>query len=136
MTDDIYRQLGERLNKNFMRLPLGEPVLAFLKKTFTPAQAEIGAAFPIGAHPLEDLAQALNRDPNELFAALDAMADEGLIFIHRDEAGESHYSLPPFFPGIVEFQTLRGAENQREKRDGACRQKHGGLPGRGRKRAV
>ncbi|MFZ5564792.1 MAG: 4Fe-4S binding protein [Thermodesulfobacteriota bacterium] len=115
MNDDIYRKLGERLNKNFMRLPLGEPVLAFLKKAFTPEQAAIGAAFPMGAHTLEDLAQALSRDPDELFAALDAMADEGLIFIHRDDTGHSLYSLPPFFPGIVEFQTMRGAENQREK---------------------
>ncbi|MEW6076490.1 MAG: 4Fe-4S binding protein [Thermodesulfobacteriota bacterium] len=111
MTEDIYLKLGERLNKNFMRLPLGEPVLNFLKKAFSPEQAEIAAGLPMGAHPLEHLAGVLNRDPDELYAIFDRMADRGLIFIHRDEAGVNHYSLPPFFPGIVEFQTMRGTEN-------------------------
>ncbi len=111
MTEDIYVKLGERLNQNFMKLPLGEPVLAFLKKAFLPEQAEIAANLPMGAHPLEHLAGVLGRDPNELFEMLDRMADKGLVFIHRDDAGVHHYSLPPFFPGIVEFQTMRGTES-------------------------
>ena len=110
MTEDIYLKLGERLNRNFMKLPLGEPVLAFLKKAFSPEQAEIAANLPMGAHSLEHLAGVLQRDADGLFDVFDRMADKGLIFIHRDDDGVRHYSLPPFFPGIVEFQTMRGTE--------------------------
>jgi NAD-dependent dihydropyrimidine dehydrogenase PreA subunit len=110
MTEDIYLKLGERLNKNFMKLPLGEPVLAFLRKVFTPEQAEVAAGLPMGAHPLDHLAGVLHREPGELFSIFDRMADRGIIFIHRDDAGVNYYSLPPFFPGIVEFQTMRGTE--------------------------
>lgn len=114
MAEDIYTKLGERLNKNFMRLPLGEPVLAFLRNAFTNEQAEIAANLPLGAHPLEHLAGMLNRKPDELFKLFDRMADKGLIFIHKDDDGVNHYSLPPFFPGIVEFQTMRGTETARD----------------------
>lgn len=110
MTEDIYLKLGERLNKNFMKLPLGEPVLDFLRQVFTPEQAQIAACLPMGAHPLAHLAGDLNLDPDELYAIFDRMADKGLIFIHKDDDGVNHYSLPPFFPGIVEFQTMRGTE--------------------------
>lgn len=111
MTEEIYVRLGERLNRNFMKLPLGEPVLDFLKKAFLPEQAEVAANLPLGAHPLTHLSDVMGRDPKALFTMLDQMADKGLIFIHRDEDGIDRYSLPPFFPGIVEFQTMRGTED-------------------------
>ena len=110
MTEDIYLKLGERLNRNFMRLPLGEPVLDFLRKAFTPEQAQVAANLPMGAHPLDHLAGVLNRESEALFTIFDRMADKGIIFIHKDDHGVNHYSLPPFFPGIVEFQTMRGSE--------------------------
>jgi len=110
MTEDIYLKLGERLNQNFMKLPLGEPVLAFLRKAFSPEQATIAAHLPLGAHPLDHLAGELSRDPEALFSLLDRMADKGLVFIHQNDEGVNQYSLPPFFPGIVEFQTMRGSE--------------------------
>jgi len=115
MAEDVYVRLGERLNKNFMKLPLGEPVLDFLRQVFTPEQAQIAADLPMGAHPLAYLAGVLNRDAEELDAVFDRMADRGLIFIHRDDDGVSYYSLPPFFPGIVEFQTMRGTETAEDK---------------------
>lgn len=110
MSEDVYLKLGERLNRNFMRLPLGEPVLAFLKKAFNEEEAQIGAGFPIGSHPLDHLARVFDRDPEALFVLLDRMADKGLMFIHENDQGEKEYSLPPFFPGIVEFQSMRGGE--------------------------
>lgn len=45
---------------------------------------------------------------------LDRMADRGLIFIHENNQGEKEYSLPPFFPGIVEFQSMRGTETEED----------------------
>ena len=114
MADDIYVNLGKRLNKNLMRLPLGDPVIAFLKKAFTPAQAEIGAGFPIGSHTLPHLARVFQKEEDKLLSMLDTMADKGLMFIYENDANEKEYSLPPFFPGIVEFQSMRGTETQED----------------------
>lgn len=114
MMEEIYQKLGERLNKNFMRLPLGEPVLSFLKQAFNEEEAAIGAGFPMGSHPLSRLVDIFHREADSLALLLDQMADKGLIFIHKNESGEQEFSLPPFFPGLVEFQSMRGGETPKE----------------------
>ena len=116
MSEDIYVKLGERLNQNQVKLPLIEPVLAFLRDVFTEEQAGLGAEFPTGAHSLKQLAEQLNRDETGLERLLEEMADEGLIFVEKKEDDQKEYSLSPFAPGIFEFQSLRGEETDKVKR--------------------
>ena len=128
MSEDIYVRLGERLNQNPVKLPLIEPVLAFLREVFTEEQAGLGAEFPLGAHTLKQLAEQLNRHEGPLERLLEEMADEGLIFVKKKEKGEKEYSLSPFAPGIFEFQSLKGEENDKvKKRIKALREVHEGL---------
>ncbi len=128
MSEDIYVKLGERLNQNQVKLPLIDPVLAFLRDVFTEEQARLGAEFPTGAHTLKHLAEQLNRDEGLLERLLEEMADEGLIFVEKKERGEKEYSLSPFAPGIFEFQSLRGEETDKvKKRLALIRGVHEGL---------
>ena len=115
MSEDVYVKLGERLNQNRARLPLIEPVLAFLRDVFTEEQAGLGAEFPTGAHTLKQLAKQLNRDPTGLERLLEEMADEGLVFIEKKN-DQKAYSLSPFVPGIFEFQSIKGEETDKVKR--------------------
>jgi len=110
MDSDLYRRLGERLNKNMVRYPLIEPVLIFLKRIFTEEQAALGAEFPMGAHTAGDLAATLGRQEAALKDLLETMADQGLMFVSRSDQAEPEYSLVPFVPGLVEFQSMRGTE--------------------------
>jgi Pyruvate/2-oxoacid:ferredoxin oxidoreductase delta subunit len=110
MDSDLYRKLGERLNQNMVRFPLIEPVLLFLKRIFAEEQAALGAEFPMGAHTARDLAASLDRQESALTDLLEAMADQGLIFVSTNDEAEKEYSLVPFVPGLVEFQSMRGTE--------------------------
>jgi Pyruvate/2-oxoacid:ferredoxin oxidoreductase delta subunit len=114
MDSDVYRRLGERLNQNMVRYPLIEEVLRFLKRIFSEEEAALGAEFPLGAHTARDLAITLGREENELADFLERMADQGLIFVSKNDEGESKYSLVPFVPGLVEFQSMRGTETEED----------------------
>jgi NAD-dependent dihydropyrimidine dehydrogenase PreA subunit len=116
MSEDIHVKLGERLNQNLFKLPLIEPVLAFLRDVFTEEQAELGAEFPPGAHTVNDLAKQLNREEADLERRLEEMADEGLVFVEKKANHEKLYSLSPFVPGIFEFQSMKGEETDKVKR--------------------
>jgi Pyruvate/2-oxoacid:ferredoxin oxidoreductase delta subunit len=110
MDSDVYRRLGERLNQNVVRYPLIDPVLLFLKRIFSEEQAALGAELPLGAHTAGDLAVSLGREESALRELLETMADQGLIFTSTNDEGETEYSLVPFVPGLVEFQSIRGTE--------------------------
>ncbi len=116
MQDDLYIQLGNRLNQNDFQLPLIEEVLVFLREVFSEEQAKLGASFPMGAHTLKALSKSLSREEDALERLLESMADEGLIFIARTEKGDKEYSLPPLVPGILEFQNIKGDETDKVKK--------------------
>ncbi|ACL02857.1 4Fe-4S ferredoxin iron-sulfur binding domain protein [Desulfatibacillum aliphaticivorans] len=116
MKEDVYTRLGERLNKNPTRMPLVPEVLEFLQSIFNEEEAQVGADFPLGSHPVEALAEAMEREPEELRAMLESMADKGLVFSKDKDSGVREYSLPPFMPGLIELQLMRGREDAVEVR--------------------
>jgi NAD-dependent dihydropyrimidine dehydrogenase PreA subunit len=116
MNDDIYVKLCERLNQNPVKMPPVDSVLNLLKELFTEEQAKLGGEMPLGAHTLKSLAIQLNRGEAQLEKMLETMADEGIMFVSRNENGEKEYSVPPFAPGILELQFLKGEETERAKK--------------------
>ena len=118
MNDDTYVKLCERLNENAVKRPPLPSVIAFLREIFTEDQAEMASQMPLGAHTVKSLAEQLNRDEAQLEAMLETMADEGIMFVAKAENGETEYSLPPFAPGILELQYLKGEETE------AARKRH------------
>ena len=55
------------------------------------------------------------KEVNEVTPILEAMADKGLCTAGA-MGGVTHYSAPPFVPGIFEFQFMRGTKTERDKR--------------------
>ncbi len=113
MNEDIYVKLCERLNQNTVKMPPVAAVLDFLRELFTEEQAKLAAEIPLGAHTLKSLAEQLNRDRNPLEKMLETMADEGIMFVAETENNEKEYSVPPFAPGILELQYLKGEKTER-----------------------
>ena len=116
MTEDVYYKLGERLNEYPVKMPLVDAFLDILREYYTEEQAALGAAIPRGVHLARDLATLLSRDEQELVASLETMADNGLIFTAKNDAGETEYSLTPFVPGVWELQLMKGTETEHDRR--------------------
>lgn len=116
MNDDLYSKLCERLNKNAVKRPPLPSVINFLKEIFTEEQAEMASQMPLGAHTVKSLANVLNRDEAALESMLETMADEGIMFAAKTATGETEYSLPPFAPGILELQYLKGENTEKARK--------------------
>jgi NAD-dependent dihydropyrimidine dehydrogenase PreA subunit len=116
MAEDVYYRLGERLNEYPVKMPLVDAFLDILREYYTEEQAALGAAIPRGAHLARDLATLLSRDEQKLVASLETMADSGLIFTARNDAGETEYSLTPFVPGVWELQLMKGTDTEHDRR--------------------
>jgi len=116
MNEDIYVKLCERLNQNTVKMPPVDSVLDLLRELFTEEQAKLAAEIPLGAHTLKSLSEQLNRDKDQLEKMLETMADEGIMFVAKTENIEKEYSVPPFAPGILELQYLKGEETERAKK--------------------
>lgn len=108
MNDNVYNQLRKRLNHNARRYPAIDEVFDFLKAVFTKEQAGLASQFPVGAHSLNILSEKLGQEAAALEKQLEAMADEGQIFVARTDQGDKEYSLVPMVPGLVEFQSMKG----------------------------
>ena len=122
MSEDVHYKLGERLNEYPVKMPLVDAFLDILREYYTEEQAALCAAIPKGNHLAPDLAKQLNRDEQELVESLETMADSGLIFTAKNDAGQTEYSVTPFVPGVWEFQLMRGTDTEHDRK--AARMMH------------
>jgi NAD-dependent dihydropyrimidine dehydrogenase PreA subunit len=113
VNDEIYVKLCERLNQNAVKMPPVKSVLDLLRELFTEDQAKLAGQMPTGAHTVKALARHLNQDEARLEKMLETMADEGLMFVAKTKENQKEYSLPPFAPGLLELQFLKGEETER-----------------------
>lgn len=116
MEQDVYFQLGERLNQYPVKMLLVEPFLNILREIYTDEEARLGAQFPVGLYTAQELAQKLNRPEKPLTEMLEKMADKGTVFVKKAQDGQSRYALTPFVPGVVEFQLMRGTDTPRDRK--------------------
>ncbi len=114
--NDAYFRLGMRLNENQVKMLLVEPFFKILEEFYTPEQAEIGAQFPLGAFPADELSKTYNMDPEILTEKLEVMADNGLVFVIKGEDGVRKYTLCQFVPGVVEYQLMRGQDTPKDRK--------------------
>jgi Pyruvate/2-oxoacid:ferredoxin oxidoreductase delta subunit len=117
MTDEIYKGLMNRFTKQGGRYP-GMDIPEFYEmviELFSPEEASVATAMPKGAFRSEQLAQVLDRSKEEVESTLQTMASKGLCIAVN--IGETEiYTLPPFVPGIFEFQFMRGTRTERDLR--------------------
>lgn len=105
MPREVYPELQRQLDRYFLGFPATESgiELRVLEKLFSGEDAETFLVMTLQAEAPQEIAARLGRDPEELAARLDDMAERGLLF--RSRTGKAvKYGAVPFLPGIWEFQ--------------------------------
>lgn len=115
---EIYSKLVDALNSRGrdVSAKVGDAYFAFIKEVFTEEQAAVASVMPTQPIPAEDLVTYIpGADPDKLKATLEGMADCGLVLASQKQ-GKTFYELLPLAPGIIEFQFLRGQDDERTRR--------------------
>ena len=105
---DVYKHLARKLDEMPNGFPAAESgvELKILKKIFTPQEAELALDLSPAPETVEAIAERLGKPKDEMKTILDKMAEKGQV--GRLKAGGQYiYMLPPFVPGIYEFQKDR-----------------------------
>jgi Na+-translocating ferredoxin:NAD+ oxidoreductase subunit B len=109
MIDAAYEKLIPALNLRSTSLPSVkcDEFFAMVSFLFTPGEAAIAAAMPLGFASVEEFGACMpGSDNKKLAVQLETMANKGLI--HSKQAnGHTVYELLPFFPGSMELQFYR-----------------------------
>jgi formate hydrogenlyase subunit 6/NADH:ubiquinone oxidoreductase subunit I len=89
---EIYDKFVDWLGKTWWELPESEQLMPIIKARYTVEEAEFLTGMPFKGSPLEELATAKGKDPDELGPYLDDLAKKGIIF--RNQRGDTvRYSL-------------------------------------------
>ncbi len=105
MTNDIYRQLQERLDGYSLGFPATDSgiEIEILRELFREKDAEMFLNLSQKLETPENVARRIGGPPHEVGAQLSAMAEKGLLF--RIKKGEVvKYGAIPFVHGLFEFQ--------------------------------
>lgn len=105
MSDDIYRQLQERLDLYSMGFPATASgiELKILRYLFSEDDADMFLALSHSLETPEAVASRLGKSVEDVAARLDDMAERGLLFRLKKETG-AKYGAIPFVHGLFEFQ--------------------------------
>ena len=108
MTQDIYRDLQERLDKYSVGFPATESgiEITILKSMFSEEDAQLFLALSPLLEMPEAVAERLNRPVDEVAKILADMTQRGLLF-HLKKADSVRYGAIPFVHGLFEFQVKR-----------------------------
>jgi len=115
MADQTYRDLMQKFAHRGGRYP-GMDIPEFYEMAsalFTPEEAAAAAALPKGFSTAKQVAETLDRSEEEVESLLHTMTTEGLC-ASGDAGGTEVYFLPPFVPGIFEYQFLRGTKTEHD----------------------
>ncbi len=105
MTEDIYRNLQERLDTYSVGFPTTDSgvEIKILKELFSPEDAEMFLGMTQKLEKAETIAQRIGKTVQSTTGQLEAMTDKGLLF--RLKKGRlSRYGAIPFVHGLFEFQ--------------------------------
>lgn len=114
MIEEIYFDLGVRLNRFPQKMPLVDEYLLILREIFTPEEAAVAIRLPAQPAPLSELCDRVGMAERDLQEVLERMAQKGTVFSFERE-GITRYSAIPFVPGIAEFQLMRADGSDRER---------------------
>lgn len=106
--EDIYERLRQKLDsltKGYPKTEQGSE-LSFLKKVFSPEDAEIFIKMKRGFHTPTEAAADLGLSVDETVKKLESMGNRGLLYF-ENVGGQKKYRIIPFIHGIWEFNVDR-----------------------------
>jgi Na+-translocating ferredoxin:NAD+ oxidoreductase subunit B len=118
MADPIYEKLAGALNARSTSLPsiACNEFFDFISYLYTPEQAAIYLAMPLGLSSINEIAGNLpDADLQKLAHDLEIMEDKGLVHI-AEKDGVKLYDGLPLIPGTVEFHMMRGIVDEYHKK--------------------
>lgn len=105
MTDDVYEQLADALDKlpnGFPRTPSNVEIL-LLKKVFSPEEASLASQLRGDMEPIDVIAERVGLSAEETGKRLMEMAKRGLVWFDM-QAEKPRFRLAPFVVGFYEAQ--------------------------------
>ncbi len=106
--EDIYRQLQRKLNTVGPGMPESKKGndLGYLRKLFTPEEAEFILKMNKGLFSAAEYADDLHISKEDAEQKLEAMVSDGLVYRVKDEGIYKYYMVPPYY-GFIEFNLKR-----------------------------
>ncbi len=107
---DIFRKVGEKVDRLAVRAPWNDTFHRIVKELYTVEEADVYAKMPYGFATLERLSRATGVEKARLRGLLERMADKGLVMDFW--LGEDYQYMPsPLFVGLFEFTMMRTGDN-------------------------
>ncbi len=105
-SDDLYRQLGKKIDALPTRAPWNQAFYEMLKELYTPQEAEVLIRMPFGLSTFEQVARSTRQAEAPLRATLESLCEKGLVFDLRVK-GQYRYMPAPMVVGIFEMTMMR-----------------------------
>jgi len=105
--DLAHRLLAYRFNMSYVPVPIVPEFIDMLKVLYTKEEAWTAALLPPAFVSASAIAKLRRRDPALVEKTLQDMVKKRLLMEYTDR-GVQKFSLPPFVPGVAEFQLMTG----------------------------
>lgn len=111
MVKDTYYKLRNRLDQYSLGFAAteSEVEIKILEKLFNEEEAELYLSLTLDLQAAKDIAEKINKDPEEVERILQRMTEKGHTFprFPKKEGEPFYYAAAPFFHGILEHQLKR-----------------------------
>ena len=104
--NDIYRQLGRKIDALPTRAPWNETFHELLRELYTPREADVLVNMPFGLATLQQVARSTRQAEAPLRATLEALCEKGLV-VDLWVKDQYQYMPAPLVVGIFEFTMMR-----------------------------
>jgi Pyruvate/2-oxoacid:ferredoxin oxidoreductase delta subunit len=111
---DVYRKLGEKIDKLTVRAPWNETFHAILKELYSAEEADVVVKMPYGLSNLDRIEKITKYERSKLQKILESLCSKGLV-MDLWINGEYQYMLSPLVIGIFEFTMMRTGKDLNTK---------------------
>ncbi len=117
MTSKTWYQAADRIvSAGRMPFPITETMIQFLQALMTEEEAQFINVFSEKSLNLEEIREKTGMDVNEIQNILESLMQKGIVAGTRSRrTGINVYTLMPPFPGLIEFQMMRGQMDEKAK---------------------
>jgi ferredoxin/DNA-binding transcriptional ArsR family regulator len=111
MSEEVYKQLRELLDRYPTGCPDAPEIVEILKILFTEEEAEVALGLGFRPFSVTDIARRAGVEEGAARKHLESLADKGVVYA-REKEGSWGYSLLPVMPGMFEFPYMKGIHDE------------------------